>query len=214
MAAVPGHGSAPRRAILRRRRAVVSTALAVALGGVAAAPASANNFSFASGRTGCQGVNMADNRDHFFYYVNIELPTRYAVDWSRANNYNPTVLNTYNEANGLNSSTDVTVEDFDYEGAQCNGTYTWISQIDGGGLVGFVQCWTLTSANKCDQQRAYFDTDYMGPRSDAAERALACHELGHTVGLMHRTMNTSCLLEGFHTITTLDQHDRDHFNSI
>ena len=57
----------------------------------------------------------------------------------------------------------------------------------------------------------YFDTDYMGPRSTAAEQTLACMELGHTVGLGHYT--DGCMESGFHTQNYLTDHDRIHLHN-
>lgn len=178
-----------------------------------ASPAQADNWSGATGVNGC-AFNMADNRDHFFYYRNILADTQTAVSWSRKNNLDPTVVNTYNESNGLNNSTDVVVHDEDYEGTIC-GT-TWQSDPNTiQGTRGAARCWYLTSAGKCDQYYVEFDLDYMGPRSAEAEAKLACHELGHTLGLTHRTMDTSCMQSGATTANRwFDDHDRGHLPNL
>lgn len=164
--------------------------------------AHASNFSGPNGVTGCF-VNVADNRDHSFFYNLIEPATRLAVDWSRANNLNPTDINTLNEVNGVNSTTDVVVFDFDFEGDGCNGD-PWISTVGGGGLIGSATCISL-SGNACQRFDVRFDTDYMGPRSEGAERALACHEFAHTIGLVHR--DGGCVQDPVPTLTNLTTHD-------
>ena len=129
--------------------------------------AHATNFSGASGGTSCSN-NMADGRSHSFAYNTITTPTRAAVDWSRANNYDPTEIDTFNEP--VNAGTDVVVHDDDLSGVQCG--QTWISSIGGGGMVGIALCQTANGAKRSEQSRVYFDTQYMGPRSDAAEQTL------------------------------------------
>lgn len=196
---------------------MVSVAVATLFVGLTP-PAQAGNFSGATYATAAScNVNMADNRDHFFWYSNITSPTQIAVAWSRANNLDPTEMNTYNESNGFSNSTDVVVYDEDYSGTFCNKTWIDDPNVMTNRLFAAVRCAYLTSVGKCDQYYVDFDNDFMGPRSAEAEAKLACHELGHTLGLMHRTMNTSCMIDPWDDNAAnryYDGHDRAHIPTI
>lgn len=55
----------------------------------------------------------------------------------------------------------------------------------------------------------------MGPRSAEADAKLACHELGHTLGLLHRTMDTSCMKQGTTKANRwYDDHDKGHLRNL
>ena len=190
---------------VRSYRRVVITAIVVLLG-VGVVPARASNFSGASGRVGCE-VNAADNKTHSIWYHQLTTTTRQAVSWSRSHNYDPTVIDTVTE-DARDRLTDVIAMDADYEGTTCGRT--WIPRPTGAGLIGMVICRSL-SGRRCNQFHMMFDTDFMGPQPTANENALACHELGHTVGLMHVT--SGCLATGGGAWTSLREHDRRHLTS-
>jgi hypothetical protein len=191
--------------------ALVAAIIASAITVIDETPAQASNWSGASGTTGCSsGQNMADNREHTFFYNGIESYTRAAVDWSRANNFDPTEINTSNTV--LDSLTDVVIFDNDMEGEVCGAT--WLSTYGGNGdfWVGAAFCQSL-SGSACQQRYVYFDTDFMGPRSNAAEQWLACHEIGHTVGLGHYTAFDGCMQTPQSTRNYLHDHDRVHLHN-
>lgn len=170
------------------------------------AAASAHNFSGASGSFGCSN-NMTDNRDHWFSYASLTSASTAAVDWSRRYNYNPTDLNTFTESRRT-AQTDVVVFDSDYEGTTCGAR--WLaSPTRGNGTIGMALCQSL-SGERCQQFFVFFDTDYMGPASRGDEASLACHELGHTVGLLHAT--GSCLASPTNGSPWLNDHGRTHIN--
>lgn len=167
----------------------------------------AHNFSGATRGTACAN-NMTDNRDHFFSYDALSAATTAAVNWSRSRNYDPTDLNTYTESRRT-SQTDVVVFDADYEGTTCG--VRWKSDSGGGGgAIGMALCQSLSGA-RCQQFFVYFDTDFMGPAPTGQELSLACHELGHTVGLLHAA--GGCLATPLSGSTALTEHDRAHINS-
>lgn len=186
------------------------------LGGLAALallilgePGMASNFSGANGRTGCGNgspVNMADNATHGFFYSNLKDTTRTAQNATRTNVYNPTDINTITVST-VTSTTDVVVYDNDYT-TYCG--YTW----DGsGGLYGLTTCVSLNSANECEKHEVRYDNSDLDPASAANREAMACHETGHTVGLLHRNTDTSCIANPFTGARVLSSHDRSHINA-
>jgi hypothetical protein len=190
--------------IVRRHRRVVVAAFVI-LVGAGAVPAHASNFSGANGGVGCH-VNVADNKVHSIWYHQVTAATRQAVSWSRSHNYDPTVVDTVTE-DARDRLTDVIAMDADYEGTTCGRT--WMPRPTGAGLIGMVICQSL-SGRRCNQFHMMFDNDFMGPQPSANENALACHELGHTVGLMHVT--SGCLVTGGGTSSSLREHDRRHLS--
>ncbi|MFT3887357.1 MAG: hypothetical protein QM713_04235 [Arachnia sp.] len=175
---------------------------------------SATNFSGATGSTDKCKVNMADNSLHTFWYESLTTASSSAVNWARTNIYNPTDIDTTNAA-ARTSSVDVIVHDAGYVGAWCGGV--WYSNPGAtNGWVGYVTCESLYG-NTCEQHYLFFDTDYMGPQSTTNERSLACHELGHTIGLLHRNNQTGvtggCMPSSVNGLTRLTDHDIAHITS-
>lgn len=199
-----GRAGAPRA----RRSPILAVALAaIGLMTVVYTPdVKATNFTGANGQTGCN-VNVADNRTHGFFNNALTTATANAVAWTRTNNYDPTDINT-TTASSQTALTDVVSFDADYEGVTCG--QTWCCNA-GSGLIGYSMCQALNSANECEQDFIYYDTDFMGPQSDANERSLACHETAHSVGLTHR--NGSCVETPVPNNPALSTHDISHINN-
>lgn len=191
--------------IIGKHHRLVLVAIVLMIG-AGAMPAKASNFSGANGATGCS-VNAADNRVHSIWYHQLTAATKQAVNWSRNRNYDPTSVDTVNE-DARDRLTDVIAMDADYEGAICGRT--WLAKPTGSGVIGIVLCQSL-SGRRCNQFHMLFDNDFMGPQPTANENALACHELGHTLGLAHVTQG--CLSNGGGTSTSLRDHDRRHLNA-
>jgi hypothetical protein len=164
------------------------------------------NFSGATGNTQCAGNNMADNRDHYVQYVNLTSQAQSVLNWTRVNNYNPTDVDTHGETNP-NPATDVRVEDDDYTGTTCG--VTWLASPDGTGMAGLTPCQSLTGS-RCQQATIYLDNDFVGPQTTTMERSLACHEFGHTLGLMHRS--PGCLVSPLSGSTAISTHDTEHLD--
>lgn len=193
-------------------RCEVTSVLAVALLLMAAfppSPAQASNFSGANSATGCAGPNMADNASHSIWYDALTTDSITSVNWTRTINYNPTDVDTVNE-DVPDSLTDVMVYDADYEGTSCG--FAWQTGYPAVGILGFAQCLSLTGS-RCQQFGVYFDNDFMGPRSTVEERWLACHELGHTFGLMHTNTGSNCMQSPGIGTSALTTHDVAHINS-
>jgi hypothetical protein len=188
--------------------AVVAITAALVVCG-APSPAFATNFTGASGGTGCLG-NMADNKDHYVWNQSLTQATLDAANYVRVYTYNPTAIDTYTE-DILTSQTDAVLNDADYEGSWCGGTWR-SSSTQSTGLVGYTRCMSL-SGSKCQQFEVRFDNDYMGPRSTAEERWLACHELGHTVGLTHTSQALPACMSPNPNLanpSVLTEHDTSH----
>jgi hypothetical protein len=195
----------------KSRYAVVGAAIALGFG--SATPAQATNFSYASGASGCGGVNMTDNADVYVWYESLAADTSLALSNTRTTDYNPLDTNTYNE-DILTTQTDVVAYDYDYESTICG--QTWISSPGGSGILGYSRCMIVVAANnKCDQNRLDFDNDFMGPQSAANEQSLACHEFGHAMGLAHisPTVTDSCMLSPFAGQVHPSGHDDAHINA-
>lgn len=149
-------------------------------------PAVAAHFSGATGGTGCNGgLNRAINADHTYYYDGLTSTDSNAMDWTRSNNMNPTNMNT-SKVSQLAGGTDVRVEDDNYTNF-CGAV--WLStDSPNSGAVGLVTCATLESnGDKCKQHVLRMNTYFTNNTTTANTRGLACHENGHTVGLMHRS---------------------------
>ncbi len=148
---------------------------------------------------------MADGGTHYFHYVSLNSAVQDAVVWSRTYNYNPTDANTAYDST-LDSATDVVVRNQDYT------TYCGYSWHSSGGTWGLTTCNSL-SGFKCEQHTVRFDLSYFNVVSRSAERGLACHEIGHSLGLEHRDTETGCM-ERYGTYPTyLTTHDESHLNA-
>lgn len=110
-----------------------------------------------------------------------------AVNYSRAYNLDPTDLVTGYDSS-LDSATDVIVRDQDYVD-YCG--ITWHSPTSGG-TIGLATCDSRTGL-KCEQHTVRFDLSYIANATTSEERGLACHELGHSVGLTHRDSECGCM---------------------
>lgn len=193
----------------RLRRLAGAGAAVLFLSLLHGADANATNFVPANSTTGC-GLNAADDGTHGYYYSSLEANTAAVVDWSRVNNYDPTVINTVNVA--YTTATDVAVFDSDYTGTYCGGA--WYMETNPG-QIGYVNCVRLTGS-ACDQHEMRFDTDWMlgSEETTTQRRAIACHENGHTLGLAHiANQPTSCMTATPGNAVGLIQHDRDHLNN-
>lgn len=174
-----------------------------------AVPSNASNFTGASGLYGCSAGNMGDNATHSFWYEALTPATVTALNWTRTNSYNPTDVNTVNE-DLKDPLTDVIANDADYEGVTCG--QTWISSISDVGLLGYALC-TALSGTKCQQFQLYFDNDFMGPATASQEATLACHEVGHSLGLMHTNTGANCMQSPGVGSPGLTTHDISHLNA-
>ncbi len=107
---------------------------------------------------------------------------------------------------------DVRAMDSNYVGINF---YGWVDCPDiatvGSRWVQEIGSWERT----CQPQDLRFNGEFEADFNLLAERrALACHELGHTVGLLHDTNTGSCLQQDTlaHEVTTYSTEDVNHIN--
>jgi len=202
---------------MHRRRSRALTVGAVALGTAlqpfGTAP-SANFGSTACGGTPRTCVSVANNSVHAVRFASLgEVPyIADATQWALTYQYNPTDLLAYRD--DLDPYPDVVASD---------------SNFGNNGLVAWVECPTDNTGESgtdpyrsCRGQRLrynswfwLYDTAY---DTQAGRRKIACHELGHTLGLRHwdqyHTGTGSCMYNPpvDATVEGLNTHDRDHIN--
>ena len=168
-----------------RNRRLTNLVVACAVGAtvsLASSPASANF-----------GKWYANNAGHTFYYSALTTGMTNASNWVRWNVINPTDLNT--DLSG--STADVKVYDAYY------GDVGWGGTSEG-----------LSPANSpvCNQFRVRFNLSWAPlTNSTVDQRHVACHEFGHTVGLLHTTAEDSCL-GGNGATEKWSSHDVSHVN--
>lgn len=197
-----------------RARVFVGSLFSVALllAPLASTPVAASNYSGGTGSIGCAALNEADNRTHTFHNVDVESSTSTAIYWSRENNLDgSTVINPEYDAT-LGNHTDVVVRDQNY--VDYCGKDWMQGSPDTSGTVGLTTC-DLTAGAPCDQHTVRINLNYTEKAStDTSEkRNLACHEIGHTLGLQHRDA-AGCMKQGLSTTyTDYTDHDRAHLTA-
>ena len=153
---------------------------------------------------------MADSAAHGFYYVSMSPRNASAMDWARTNVLNPTHINTYSDS--LTSTTDVVVDD-GYYTVLC-GLPWFHPDSSPEGVVGLAYCHSLTGWNACEQFRLYMNQYFTDISALDWVQALAVHEAGHTLGLMHRSSGNAVMQQGYPKPSRyFDDHDGDlHLN--
>lgn len=66
----------------------------------------------------------------------------------------------------------------------------------------------------CQPSKIRFNGDRRGYYDTSFERvAIACHEIGHTIGLRHTSNTNSCMHAYPQTSNVISGHDVDHINA-
>lgn len=209
----------------RRRRSAGATVmlLGITFGSVVfeATPALATNFgSLCSSEFPDHCVSLANNATHAIRYVNLECcyPSQnyipgmtVAADWAIVRYDDYTVLRVYRDQS--DPYPDVELHDWDYgetpwiAATKCPSTNTGVGGAHPNRWCRGQQI--IFNSRYYWRYTGYYDTAFQ-------RRAVACHEMGHTVGLRHRAPAPySCMYTYANqgTSSILDQHDIDHINA-
>lgn len=165
-----------------RIAAVIATTLT--LTAVGALPAAAHNTAMGNSQWGCV-VNSTDNANLSMYYGAAVMPSTAMSNGmlTYRGDLNTTDIDTfgYPDWDGSLAQRDIIGYNADYSGTTCG--QAWFSESSPG-MVGLEFCEGLNGVN-CEQSRVYFDSDYIGISTANGLRAIACHEVGHAIGLTH-----------------------------
>jgi hypothetical protein len=143
---------------------------------VTAAPGRADNFGASSGQY--SDVALSDDSLVSWQYSTI-LPNRYrdSTAWTINNSYSTTDLNYLKYADGHR-------EDL-------NNYYSVTNTMPVDGWIGFHDCiyWVSSISSHCKHAHiVYLNVDL---KSTTYNKALSCHETGHSVGLRHFGVNAT-----------------------
>jgi hypothetical protein len=161
-----------------RRVWILAVAACVTL--ALATPASADNFGAIYDEP--TSVSLQDDRTMSYQFdSNLSAHMRSASDWTLINSYNTTDLNVVKFADGHRND--------------LNNHYA-IGAMPLPGLIGYHDCvyWVSLSRTRC--RHGHIRYNNAGLSTTTYERALACHETGHSVGLRHKgtTANTQSIV--------------------
>ena len=177
---------------------------------VPAITASAENWYGATGNVTCGG-NMQDNNDMTYHRLSGLSSTLFAAyTYALKNAVLPTDIDLQSEQSSPDSNTDVVMQEANYTGSWCG--HTWHGG-SGSVIVGYASCESL-SGSKCQSFNIFTDQSWEVNQTTTRRRNHACHELGHTLGLIHpgsdEEQNSSCL----YSKSELDysDHDKEHIN--
>lgn len=215
-----------RRPFQKASRTLASASL-VALVGVGlnlapftARPAYATNFGSVCGDNGyC--VSMANNSDHAIRFQNLtasatatfpnDIPSmQSAANWA-IGQYNNTDLVVYR--NESDPQPDVWLHDFSYGETGWAGATTCPADNTGTG-GSHPNRWCRGQLNRYNSWYYWNANGYFDDEED--RRVMACHELGHTVGLRHNTLSSnSCMWIDVTQVSgpILQPHDISHINA-
>ncbi len=198
------YGYALYRLPTNRILLLVAIAFIIAMSAIllGASRADAPSWRTGSASLGCNGVvNSADSISHGVWHSStLSSAMASATSWARTNVIDPTDINTFT-VTSVAVDTDGTVYDQD------DTTFCGYSWHGSGGLVvlGRAMCVSLATnpANACEKHEVRFDESYTGPATTTQRRHIACHEMGHTLGLTHPPQNSGSCMYADPNSTTL-----------
>ena len=177
---------------------------------VFATPASASNFSGPTGATGCGNsmVNMQDNSVMTFSRQALTVQFSSAVSYVLNTDIVPTDIQLAAEDKTPDGNTDVIYYDNFYT------TYCGLfwGNPNSPSILGASICQSL-SGSKCQQSFVLFSESLATTSTSAYLRSIACHETGHSVGLLHRADSTGCMTTAPGLMPLYTPHDIIHVNA-
>lgn len=174
----------------RRPKLVTSAALVLMAGSVAyAPPAGANGF-------GPPCCYHADNANHTYYNNQLTQGVADRMDYAMGTRLESTDMTT-DKFQSFNGDTDIVAYDTYYG---TDASHQW---------WGLYTCEATVASDptKCNQAYLRFNLSWGTPTT-----AVTCHEVGHSVGLDHSSLSTSCMQPVAGTANDFDTHDRSHIN--
>lgn len=172
----------------------------------------ADNFAAKkpNGETGCaSGVYQADSFFHDFEFQNLSSVGSTMTTWAMDNVIDPTAMEAAMDLTP-GGGTDVRVTDYDFT-TLCG--HNWYDAGDGEAVVGLYTCENKAPDGACNHSFVRFEQEWIDAGTTSERRSLACHELGHSVGLQHRSDSSGCMPSTINGVTNWSLHDRNHVNA-
>lgn len=192
---------------MKSTKIVLSVVCSLLLVVSASSAAYASNWSGFTNKTGCGDLNATYSTNYTVKLVSLLPTTDSAVRWSLNNAVSPTDIN-MTIISSASTKPSVNVYDANYS-SKCG--YTWHSSSSAG-VVGLAKCEEKTSSGRCRTHSVFIDTSFAVPASTSYRRQLATHELGHTLGLKHRSDDV--MQQGYPKPSTkYSTHDKSHINT-
>lgn len=165
----------------------------------------------------CGGPNMTQSKDvDFGFSPDMTAEAKGAVNYTRDELLDPTDINTsVVDDYGPHIDVLVTVKDYDTWCVDLTG-YDWATaEHPKVGLAGLTNCETKASGSpRCDKANVRLSDIWMDAANQSERRYLACHEIGHAIGLMHRDAAAGCMVKCAYASTPVyTSHDVAHFNA-
>ncbi len=198
------------------RKTNVLAVVAVLVAGLTLLPRNAQaNWAGESGEVGecdATGGNITDNKDVYFFYDDISQEYRDAITSVRTDLINPTALQSYYALDGLTAQTDVVLHDRFYtDFCEDFMPAPWTSN-GFSNTMGMASCTALVASNgRCDQQHARISNYYLEAWGPSGDVGMTCHEVGHTLGLRHRSGTAYCMTTAIPPGVAYTAHDQAHF---
>ena len=185
----------------------VGTSISVSLCSASRATADCEN-PYSPNRDGDPIV--ADNLEQTVYYDNLTPEMAAATTAALDSQYAP--LDTdVNYLSNVNQFTDVVVYDQFYSnGYDSFCGKDWYQSKGNGYVVGLVTCVSLNSVGECEKHELRYNNNYTSTRNDTERRNTACHEMGHTFGLLHSP--NGCMFLQNNTDENLSTSDNELLN--